>query len=410
MITPKQLEEFNARLKDVKNVDELLGKDGLFTNLFAGTLQSMMEQELTNHLGYPKGTGARTLKQTNNKRNGHSSKNFRSSLGDIELERPRDREGSYEPEILERHKANTSELEQKIISMYGKGMTVADINEHLADLYGIAVTDPMISEMTNKILPEISAWQGRALEAVYPIAFVDAMFFKVREDHKIRKKAVYLVIGVDLTGHKDILGIWPGEESESAKFWLAVMQDLQARGVQDILIACSDNLTGMSDSIKAVFPNTIIQKCIVHQIRNSLKYIASKNQKEFMADLKLVYKASTKDEAESNLLALDEKWGKKYPIVINSWQNNWEELSTYFNFSADIRKLVYTTNLIEGVNRRIRKVTKNRCLFPNENALLKLVFLAGKDIIKKWTMPVQNWPQIISQLKIHFEDRITLNI
>jgi transposase-like protein len=358
----------------------------------------------------PKGAGARTIKQTTNKRNGHSPKQFRSSLGDIDLDRPRDREGTYEPEILERHKSNTSELEQKIISMYGKGMTVADINEHLADLYGVEITDPMISEMTNKILPEISAWQGRSLDNIYPIIFVDALFFKVREEHKIRKKAVYLVISIDLTGHKDILGIWPGEESESAKFWLSVMQDLQARGVQDVLIACSDNLIGISDSIKAIYPNTIIQKCIVHQIRNSLKYLASKNQKEFMADLKLVYKAKTKDEAERNLLALSEKWGKKYPIIINSWQRNWDELSAYFSFSTDIRRMIYTTNPIEGVNRRIRKVTKNRSLFPNESSLLKLVFLASKDIMKKWTMPVQTWAQIISQLKIHFDDRITLSI
>jgi transposase-like protein len=295
--------------------------------------------------------------------------------------------------------------------MYGKGMTVADTNDHLADLYGISASDALISEITNKIIPEISLWQNRPLRKVYPIVYIDAIHYKIREDGKIKTKAIYIVIAIDLEGHKDILGIWIGHgEGESAKFWLKVLQDLQSRGVQDILILCCDNLSGISEAVKAIFPKAIIQKCIIHQIRNSLKYIASKDQRPFISDLKKVYKAENRDEAELNLLSLEEKWGDKYGIVIKSWQNNWEELSTYFEYSPAIRKMIYTTNAIEGTNRQFKKVTKNRAVFPSQMALMKLLFLAMQDITKKWTMPIRGWPQIISQLKIHFGDRVPLKI
>jgi transposase-like protein len=411
MITEKQIQKFNDDLKNVKNVDELVGKNGLITDLFKNTLQNMMEAEITKHLGYPKGLGSRSLKKTTNKRNGHTAKRLRTSLGSIELDRPRDRDGTYDPQILARHQVNTSELERKIISMYGKGMTVADTNDHLADLYGISASDALISEITNKIIPEISLWQNRPLRKVYPIVYIDAIHYKIREDGKIKTKAIYIVIAIDLEGHKDILGIWIGHgEGESAKFWLKVLQDLQSRGVQDILILCCDNLSGISEAVKAIFPKAIIQKCIIHQIRNSLKYIASKDQRPFISDLKKVYKAENRDEAELNLLSLEEKWGDKYGIVIKSWQNNWEELSTYFEYSPAIRKMIYTTNAIEGTNRQFKKVTKNRAVFPSQMALMKLLFLAMQDITKKWTMPIRGWPQIISQLKIHFGDRVPLKI
>lgn len=406
-----QLKEFNKKLKYVKSPDELIGKDGLITDLFKDTLQGMMEAELTHNLGYPKGAGSRSIKATSNKRNGHSQKTVRSGMGEVVLQKPRDRNGDFSPKILEQYEGgNTNELERKVISMYGRGMTVSDCNEHLADMYGVSVSDGMISEITNKILPEVEQWRSRPLDALYPIVYADAIHYKVREDGKIKTKAVYVIIGIDVMGQKDVLGIWIGEEAESAKFWLKVLQDIQARGIQDILIFCSDNLSGFSEAVKAVFPEVIIQKCVIHQIRNSLKYIASKDQKEFIVDLKKIYKADTKDDAERNLISLGDKWGEKYGIVIKSWENNWEELSSYFEFSPLIRKLIYTTNMIESLNRGLRKVTKNRSVFPNENALLKLLYLATKNTTKKWTMPVQNWAQIIAQLHIHFGERVKLDL
>jgi putative transposase len=411
MITMDQLKEFNAKLKNVQNVDELIGKDGLITDLFKDTLQNMMEAELTHSLGYPKGQGSRIFKTTPNKRNGHSQKTVRSSMGEIVLDKPRDRNGEFSPKVLEQYQGgNTNELERKIISMYGRGMTVSDCNEHLAEMYGVSVSDGMISEITNKILPEVEAWRSRPLSALYPIIYSDAIHYKVREDGRIKTKAVYLIIGVDIFGKKDVLGIWIGEEAESSKFWLKVFQDIQARGVNDILIFCSDNLSGFSEAITAVFPNVIIQKCIIHQIRNSLKYISSGDKKEFLSDLKKVYQASTKDDAETQLLILGDKWGEKYGIVIKSWQNNWEELSAYFDFSPAIRKMIYTNNMIESLNRNLRKVTKNRSVFPNETSLLKLLYLATQNTTKKWTMSVPNWSQIIAQLHIHFGDRVKLDL
>jgi len=293
--------------------------------------------------------------------------------------------------------------------MYAKGMTVSDINEHLGEMYGIEVSDPMISQITDKIIPLIVEWQNRTLDEVYPIIFLDAVHFKIRDEHAVKCKAAYIVLGINSQGKKDILGIWVGEE-EGAKFWLSVLTDLQNRGVKDLLIACCDNLTGFSEAIKSIYPQTIIQKCVVHQIRNSLKYILSKDQKIFLAELKTVYKAATKNEAETNLLNLSEKWEKKYPLVIKSWQNNWEELSAYFEYSPDIRKIIYTTNAIEGLNRQIRKVTKNKTVFPTRTALEKSLYLAAQDIMKRWTSPIQNWAQIISQLMIHFPNRINLGL
>ena len=406
-ITKADLERFQEKIKDARSVEDLIGREGIITDLFKDTLQTMLEAEATQHLGYPK--GARQIKKGKNKRNGSSAKKIRSSYGEAVLNVPRDREGSFEPQIIEKYQKNTSELEDKIISMYGRGMTVSDLNEHLSDLYGIHVSDPLISTITDKIWPQVEEWRTRPLESVYPIVFIDAIHLKVREDGRVKNKAVYLIIGYSSEGKKEILGMWIGE-AESSKFWLKVLTELKGRGVSDILILCCDNLKGLSEAIQASFPETIIQKCIVHQIRNSLKYIASKDQKEFMTDLKLVYRAVTKDEAESNLLKLDEKWGDKYAIVLKSWNNNWEELSAYFRFDAHIRKLIYTTNPIESYNRQLRKVTKNRGVFPTDKSVMKLLYLATQNISRKWTMPRQNWTQIIAQLNIHFPDRIKLDI
>ena len=406
-ITKEDLERFQEKLKDAKSVEDLIGREGIITDLFKDTLQSMLEAEATRHLGYPK--GARELKRGKNKRNGTSSKKVRSSFGETVLDIPRDREGSFEPQIMEKYQKNTNELEDKIISMYGRGMTVSDINEHLADMYGIEASDPLISTITDKIWPQVEEWRSRSLEEVYPIVFIDAIHLKVREDGRVKTKAVYLIIGYNTEGLKEVLGMWIGE-AESASFWLQVLTELKERGVKDILILCCDNLTGLSEAIKTAYPETKVQKCIVHQIRNSLKYIASKDQKAFLADLKTVYRASTKDEAENNLLQLDETWGEKYAIVLRSWNNNWEELSQYFQFDSHIRKLIYTTNPIEGYNRQLRKVTKNRGVLPTDKSVMKLLFLATRNITKKWSMPRQNWAQTIAQLNIHFPDRMKLNI
>ena len=407
-ITKKDLEEFFEKAGEIKNIDELFGRDGLLANLVKGTVEGMLEAEMTNHLGYPK--NKKILSPGGkNKRNGYSRKKLRTSSGDVQVEIPRDREGGFEPQIIPKHQANTSEFDNKIISMYAKGMTVSDINEHVADMYGVELSDTMISQITDKVFPQVSEWQNRTLDQVYPIVHLDAIHFKVREDGRVKSKAAYVIMGVNIEGKKDILGIWVGEE-EGAKFWLAVLTDIQNRGVQDILIACCDNLKGFSEAIKTIFPKADIQKCIVHQIRNSLRYIVSKDSKEFLVDLKKVYKAATKDGAETNLLKLGEKWEKKYPLVIKSWNNNWDELSTYFDYAAEIRRIIYTTNPIESFNRQLRKVTKNKSVFPSNKAVEKMLFLVTRDVTKKWTMPVQNWATIISQLAIHFPDRLKLKI
>ncbi len=407
-IDPKLL-AFQEKLKHVKSTAELTGKDGLLTNLFKDTLQNLLEAELTNHLGYPKNLKI-LAPDSSNKRNGSYKKKLRTDFGDAELEIPRDRNGEFQPQILPKHQSNTSELERKIISMYGKGMTVGDLNEHLADIYGIEVSDPMISQITDKIIPQIQEWQTRRLEKMYPIVYLDAIHFKIRDQGTVSTKAAYIVLGIDINGKKDILGMWIGEE-EGAKFWLSVLTELHNRGVEDILIACCDNLSGFTEAISSIYPKTIIQKCVVHQIRNSLKYIVSKDQKAFLTDLKKVYKADTRKEAENNLLELGEKWGKKYPLVIKSWENNWSELSAYFEYCAPIRRIIYTTNAIEGLNRQIRKVTKNKSVFPTRTSLEKMLFLATRDIMKRWDgHSLANWAQTISQLSIHFPDRIRLTL
>ena len=406
-IDPKII-QFHEKLKGIQSLDELFGKNGLINDLLKDTIQNLLEAEMTNHLGYPKNLKILTTK-SDNKRNGTSLKKLRTSMGESIIEVPRDRNGEFEPVILPKYQSKTNELEKKIISMYGKGMTVSDLNAHLSEMYGIDITDPMISQITDKIIPLIQEWQNRPLDSLYCIVYLDAVHFKVREDGSVKNKAVYLVLGINVEGKKDLLGIWVGEE-EGAKFWLQVLNDLQSRGVKDVLIACCDNLKGFSEAIKAVFHKTIIQKCIIHQIRNSLKYILSKDQKEFIADLKTVYRASTKDEAEKNLILLDEKWGKKYEIVLKSWKTNWEELSAYFEYNLSIRKIIYTTNAIEGLNRQIRKVTKNKSVFPTRIALEKMVYLATQDIMKKWTSPLQNWSQTLAQLVIQFPGRINLSL
>lgn len=397
-------EEFkNKAIADMKAGKALVGKDGIFTPLMKQFLEAALEGEITSHM-------ATCLEdpENQNRRNGKNLKTLKSPMGAFELETPRDREGSFEPQIVKkRQTVLNASLDNKILGLYGLGMSYQDISSHLKEMYDFDVSPGTISAVTDKLVPLIADWRSRPLEAIYPIVFLDGMYFKSRENGKVMTKVVYNILGVNQDGYKEILGFYVAE-SEGANFWLGVLNDLKQRGVQDILIACVDGLTGFPEAIKGVFPKTEVQLCIVHQIRNSLKYVASKNQKEFMKDLKEVYQAPNKDTAEYNLLKLEEKWGEKYPMVIKSWQSNWEHLSHYFQYSGEIRKLIYTTNAIEGFHRQVRKYTKTKGAFTSESALFKLIYCAIQKIAEKWTAPLQNWALTISQLDVYFEGRLQL--
>ena len=332
---------------------------------------------------------------------------MKSSVGEFELDIPRDRNGSYEPQIVKKHQTHMSDhIEQKILSLYALGNSYSQISEHIEEMYGIEFSKATISAVTDKVIPLLKEWQQRPLESIFPFVWLDAIHYKIKENGRYISKAVYTILGVGLNGKKEILGLYLSE-NEGANFWLQVLTDLNNRGVQDILIASVDGLKGFPEAIKAIFPNTEIQLCIVHQIRNSIRYVASKNQKEFMKDLKLIYQAISKEAAEIELDNLEEKWGKKYPIVIQSWKNKWENLSSYFKYPEDIKRIIYTTNIIESVHRQFRKLTKTKGAFPNENSLLKLLYMGIQNASKKWTMPIRNWSLTISQLSIFFEGRIT---
>lgn len=375
-----------------------------FKDMMKVMIEEFYQGELEEELGYTKYDYRN--KDSNNSRNGYSSKKLKSSAGEIEVNVPRDRNSEYEPQVIKKHQ-NTigQDLEAKIISMYAKGMTTSDIESHIEEIYGYQVSDSSITRITDKILPLVKEWQTRPLEAIYPIVFMDAIHYHVRSEGQIVKKAVYIAIGISSSGEKDVIGMWVGE-NESAKFWLSKLNELKSRGVEDILIACVDGLTGFSNAIEAVYPQTQIQQCIIHQIRSSTQFVSYKDIKALIADLKLVYKATTEESALLNLELFDEKWGKKYPKIAISWKNNWPRLSTYFKYPQEVRTLIYTTNTIEGYNRQLRKVTKNKSVFPTDDSLLKMLYLATQDITKKWTSRQRDWGQIISQLQIYFEGRI----
>jgi transposase-like protein len=397
-------EEVQRELATAKSMDDFFGKDGIFARLFASTLEQMLEAELSEHLGYePYEAKGRN---SGNNRNGKYTKKVRSSEGETTIQVPRDRNGDFEPQLVKRYAANTNELEDKIIGMYAKGMTVRDIQGTLQELYGIDVSPTTLSAITDKVWELVESWQSRPLASLYVIIYLDAIHIKMRREGKVENTAVYVVLGVDLEGHRDVLGHWVGAGGESANFWLSVITDLQSRGVKDILIACMDGLTGFKEAVLAVFPKTEIQRCIIHQIRNSLKYISWKDKKAFMVDLKAVYQAPTREAAEGNLRKLKEIWNGQYAVAIRSWDNNWEDLATFFDYPAAIRRMIYTTNAVEGYNRQLRKVTKSRSSFPTGEAVRKLLFLANRDIIKKWTNPMTDWPSILNQLVIRFGERV----
>jgi putative transposase len=389
-------------LEQFRSGKSLLGKGGAFAPLFKQFLEAALEAELDEHLT----EDAENIEK--NRRNGKVKKTVKTSDGAIELVTSRDRNGSFEPEIVKKRETILADsLQDRIIGMYGLGMSLRDISDHIKEMYDMDISHDTLSGITERIMPLIKEWQSRPLDELYCIVWMDAIHYKVKEQGKVKSRAVYNILGISKEGKKDLLGVYVSE-NEGANFWLAVLTDLNNRGVKDMLIACIDNLNGFEQAINAIFPKTEVQSCVVHQIRNSLKYVASKDQKEFLAELKPVYKAATKDLAELNLEKLGEKWRKKYPVVIRSWEENWHKLSTYFKYTEDIRRIIYTTNTIEGFHRQVRKVTKNKGVFPSDDALLKLVYLAYRNISKKWTQPLQNWSLTVSQLSIHFEGRLNL--
>ena len=363
-----------------------------------------MDAELDDELGYSRYDYKN--KNTDNSRNGHSSKTLRTSFGDTEISVPRDRKGEFEPQLLRKNQTSISQdIEEKILSMYAKGMSTSDIESHIRDIYGVDVSDTTVSRITDKILPVVKEWQQRPLESIYAVVFLDAIHYHVRSEGQIVKKAVYVAIGINLDGKKDVLGMWVGE-NESAKYWATILNGLRNRGVEDIFIACTDNLTGFSAAIEAVFPKTELQNCIIHQLRNSGKYVSYKDLKDLMADLKAVYAAVDEAAALDALEAFSGRWDKKYPKISKSWRENWPNLSTYFKFPQEVRRLIYTTNTIEGFNRQLRKVTKSKAVFPTDDSLLKMLYLAMVDITKKWTGRRQDWSQIHAQMAVYFADRM----
>lgn len=403
-MTQEELEGLQEKaISQFKKGESLFGKGGAFAPLLKQFLEAALEAEMDEHLDEKERIGG-------NRRNGKKSKQVKSSYGSIELDVPQDRHSNFSPEIVKKRETILADnLEDKIIGLYGLGMSLRDISAHIKEMYDTDISHTVLSEITDRVLPEVKSWQNRTLESVYCIVWLDAMHYKVRIEGKVEHRALYNIIGINSSGQKEVLGMYVSE-SEGANFWLQVLTDLHNRGLQDILIACIDNLTGFSEAIESVYPQCEVQSCIVHQVRNSLKYVASKDQKIFMKELKRVYQADTKDLAEVAFLELSEKWRKKYPVVIQSWERNWEKLTTYFQYTQPIRKLIYTTNTVEGYHRQIRKVTKTKGAFPSDDALIKLVYLATRNIEKKWTSSLQNWGLTVQQLAIKFEGRLILKL
>lgn len=386
-------------IKDLNDVHEFVKM------LTAETIQAALDSELDNELGYSKYDYKN--KQTSNSRNGYSPKTVQGSMGEVEIQVPRDRDGEFEPQLVKKHQTDISAIEDKIIFLYSQGVSTRDIQKTMQEMYGINVDDSRVSKITDKILPLIKEWQERPLQSVYAMVILDAVHYNVRDNGIVTKKAAYVAIGTDLEGRKDVLGIWLGA-NESSKYWLSVLNGLKNRGVSDILIASVDGLSGFVDAIHAAFPKTEVQRCIIHQIRSSCRYVSYKDIKQFTADLKPVYKAATEDIALAALDEFEAKWGAKYPLGVKSWRANWTELSTMFKYPPEIRKLIYTTNAIENFNRQLRKVTKTKSAFVSDDALMKLLYLTTMQIVDKWTMPVRDWGIILDNLMIYFGDRVSI--
>lgn len=393
--------DMDAALKALREGKDLTGKDGILTPLIKQLTESALQAELDEHLD---------AEDAPNRRNGSSAKTIKGPTGSFELKTPRDRSGTFEPQLIKKHQTQlTDELERKVIALFALGNSYQDIRTHIADLYGMSLSNATISAVTDKLIPELQAWRERDLEAIYPIVWLDAIHYKVREHGRYTSKAIYTILGLNIEGKKELLGLYLSDQ-EGAHHWLSVLTDLYNRGVQDIMIACVDGLKGFPEAIESLYPKTEVQHCIIHQIRNSMKYVASKNQKAFMVDLKAVYKAATLNAAELALNDLETKWGDKYPLVIASWRNKWPTLSAYFKYPDYVRKAVYTTNAVEAVHRQFRKLTKTKGGFANENSLLKLLYAGILKASERWTHPVQNWNLTLSQMAIHFPDRLDNHI
>ena len=396
-------EVLNELLKDYQKPEDLLGKNGLLKQLQKRLLEKALGAELTVHLGYSKHDAAGD--NTGNSRNGTSPKTLKGEFGNMELATPRDRNGSFEPQIVAKGQRRFEGFDQAIISLYSRGLTTREIEGHLLEIYGVEVSPTLVSQVTEAVYADVQIWQNRPLEEVYPIIYFDALFGKVRDNGTVVKVAVYVALGITMAGQKEVLGMWAAQ-SEGAKFWLHVLTELKNRGVRDIFIGCVDGLKGFPEAMEAVFPATQVQLCLVHMVRHSLSYVGWKERKAVAQDLKLIYRAATEPEAERALRAFEQKWDGKYPSISKSWRTHWPDLITFLKYPAEIRKAIYTTNAIESLNRSLRKISKNRGVFPNQESLLKLYYLALERIAKKWTMPIHNWSQALNRFALEFGDRM----
>ena len=394
-------EEYQEKVKNLKTASDVTN---FVKELIAPTLQKILEAELDNHLGYSKNESQGN--NSGNSRNGYSKKNLKTSFGTEKLEVPRDRNGSFEPIAVPKYSTIESDVEEKIIAMYAKGLTTRDINEYMEDIYGVNISAGMVSSITDKVIPQIKQWQSRPLSSIYPVIYLDGIHFKVRDNGRIVSKCVYVILGININGTKEILGLWVGE-NESSKFWLGILSELKQRGVKDILITCVDGLVGFPDAIKTIYPDARIQLCIIHQIRNTVKYIPHKDRKKFCNDLKSIYKAINEKQGFDALQNMKKEW-KQYEVYLKSWDTKWNELKTFFDYPEEIRSIIYTTNAIESLNRQFRKVTKTTSLFPSDESLEKLLWLAQRNITKKWTSSVRNWGVVYAQLATIFPEKIKI--
>lgn len=383
------------------NIETAEDIENALKDLLGGTIEEMLESEMDEHLGYKEYERS----ENTDSRNGKKTKKVRSKYGETEIAVPQDRDGTFEPKVVKKRQKDISGIEKKIISLYAKGMTTRQISETIEDIYGFEVSEGMVSDITDRLLPQIEEWQNRPLDEVYPIVFIDAVHFSVRDNGQIKKLAAYVILAVNLEGKKQVLSIHIGE-NESAKYWLGVLNELKNRGVKDILVICADGLSGMKEAVAAAFPKTELQRCIVHQVRNTLKYVGEKNKKEFAADLKKIYHAPSEEAAQKQLKAVTEKWEKEYPNAMKSWHTNWDVISPIFKFSAQVRKVIYTTNAIESLNSCYRRLNKQRSVFPSDTALLKALYLSTNEITKKWTMPLRDWGKVLGELEIMYPDRL----
>lgn len=396
-------ELIDSLLADYKKPEDLIGENGLIKQLTKRLVERALQAEMAEHLGHAKNQSI--ANPAGNTRNGKSNKTLKGDFGELPIEIPRDRHGSFEPQIVTKHQTRWSGFDEKIVSLYARGMTVREIQSHLEEMYGAEVSPTLISSVTDAVMEDAKAWQARPLDALYPIVYLDCIHVKTRDAGAVRVKAVYLALGISMAGEKEILGLWIAQ-TEGAKFWLQVVTELKNRGVQDIFIACVDGLKGLPDAIEAVYPKTAVQLCIVHMVRHSLNYVSWKLRKAVAADLKTIYAASTVDEAQTRLDEFDEKWGADYPTIVKSWRSNWPRITPFFDYPPEIRRIIYTTNAIESVNMSLRKITKNRGSFPSDDALVKLFYLALANISKKWTMPLRDWKAALTRFTIQFEERM----